>query len=122
MTSLHHRLGVAFACAATAFWVFGPSSALARSCSVVGSEQKLGPTYTTRLSATKETCARAKTLVKAHYACRVRAGGRKGRCRTRVRGYTCRERRTAGIPTQFDAHVTCTNGGRRVVFDYTQYT
>ena len=61
--------------------------------------------------------------MRAFHACRKAHGGLKGRCpaRTKVRGYRCRENRSA-IKTQFSSKVTCRRGTRRVVTTYTQFT
>jgi len=99
-----------------------PTASSAASCSVRGQERRLGPTYTTSLSVTKVSCTAGKRLVRAYYKCRVASGGKDGRCRRRVSGYACTEKRSTGIPTQFDARVTCRSGSRRIVHTYTQNT
>lgn len=99
-----------------------PAAASAATCSVRGQERKLGPTYTTKLSVTKVSCAAGKRLVRAYYRCRSANGGKDGRCRKRVSGYACTERRRNVIATQYDSRVTCKRGSRRVVHEYTQFT
>jgi hypothetical protein len=94
----------------------------ARSCSVAGQERKLGPTYVISLQVTHVSCASGKRLVKSYYRCRVRNGGKRGRCTTRVRGYRCSEQRLHVIETQYDARVTCRKGAARVKHTYTQNT
>lgn len=98
------------------------SPAHAATCSLKGKERRLGPTYTTSLRVTRTSCASGERIVRAFYRCRVRAGGRKGTCRSRVSGYRCSERRSNVIPTQFDARVTCKKGRASVVHSYTQFT
>jgi len=99
-----------------------PTAASAATCSVRGQERKLGPTYTTLLTVTKASCTTGKRLVRAYYKCRLANGGKDGRCRKRVLGYSCTERRTNVISTQYDSRVTCSNGSRRIVHAYTQFT
>ncbi len=99
-----------------------PSTSSAATCTVSKKPRALGPTYVTRLTVANVSCATGKSLVRAYYRCRVANGGADGRCRKRVRGYSCRERRTNVISTQFDATVTCRSGSRRVVHKYTQFT
>lgn len=67
------------------------------------------------------TCATGKRFVLAYYRCRVRNGGRKGRCRTQVLGYSCNERRnTTESPPEINATVTCRRGSRSIVHSYQQ--
>jgi hypothetical protein len=75
----------------------------------------------TSLSVTGVSCATGERVVKDYYRCRVRSGGKKGRCTSRVRGFRCTETRQS-ISTQFDARVTCRNGSDRVTHAYTQFT
>jgi hypothetical protein len=98
-----------------------PTATAAAKCSLSGKERKLGPTYTTSLTVTGVSCATGEGVVKDYYTCRVRRGGKKGRCTTRVRGFSCTETRES-IPTQFDAKVSCRKGSARVKHDYTQFT
>lgn len=100
----------------------GPEAVVAKSCSLSGKTRSLGPTYTTSLSVKRTSCAKGESLVTAYYNCRKRAGGKKGRCVSKVSGYSCSERRTNAIPTQFDASVTCTKGRKTVKHSYTQFT
>jgi hypothetical protein len=99
----------------------GPEAVAAKSCSLAGKTRSLGPTYTTSLSVKRTSCAKGESLVKAYYNCRVR-NGKKGRCVSKVSGYSCTETRTNAIPTQFDARVTCKKGKKTVKHSYTQFT
>lgn len=99
-----------------------PTASSAATCGLRGQERRLGPTYTTSLSVTKVSCTAGKRFVRAYYRCRVANGGRDGRCRRRVSGYSCTERRSNRIRTQYDARVTCKSGSRRIVHTYTQFT
>jgi hypothetical protein len=96
-----------------------PSASISKSCSVSKKPRALGPTYTLGLSVKGTSCANGRGFVRAYYKCR---GGGKGRCRRRVSGYRCSEKRSNVIRTQFDARVTCKKGGRRIVHKYTQFT
>ena len=94
---------------------------LARSCSLHGREQSLGPTYVTRVSVSGVSCHDAYGLVHAYYRCRVHHGGVTGHCGG-VDGFRCSEHRYAKIPTQYEASVTCTRGREAVKHNYTQFT
>jgi hypothetical protein len=79
-----------------------------------------GSGYFTSLRVTRVGCSTGSSVATSHYRCRVR-GGAEGRCRSRVRGYRCSERRRS-VSTEFNAVVTCRRGDRRVVFSYQQNT
>ncbi|MGI8802200.1 MAG: hypothetical protein ACR2KV_08515 [Solirubrobacteraceae bacterium] len=49
----------------------------------------------------------------------MHAGGPSGRCRAKVLGFTCQERRVSA-PTEIDARVTCRHGHQTVVHTYQQ--
>jgi hypothetical protein len=93
----------------------------ARTCSIRGQERSLGPSYVTSLKVSGVSCATGKAVVRAYHKCRFRNGGARGRCTKRVMGYRCKETRS-GIQVQFNAKVSCRNGGRRVDHTYTQNT
>jgi hypothetical protein len=100
------------------------SSGAATTCKLSASTARhLGPTYVTLLKVTGTSCANGVTVTKAFQKCRL-AKGKKGKCTTKVLGYSCTEKRPAdeSIPTQFTGHVTCRKGGARVSHDYEQYT
>jgi hypothetical protein len=99
----------------------GPVATAAARCNLDGKGRKLGPTYVTSLSTTGTSCRTGERVVRAYYRCRVRNGGRRGRCHSRVLGYRCTETRTS-ISTEFDARVRCRNGSARVNHTYTQFT
>jgi hypothetical protein len=107
---------------ALALLALAPAGAHAASCNIRGKERKLGATYVTSLSVTKTSCANGERIVKAFHRCRRSNGGADGRCRRRVSGYRCRERRGAEIRTQYSSRVTCRSGSRRVRHRYTQFT
>ena len=92
-------------------WPRRPSASISKSCGVSKKPRALGPTYTLGLSVKGTSCANGRGFVRAYYKCR---GGGKGRCRRKVSGYRCSEKRSNVIRTQFDARVTCKKGGRRI--------
>jgi hypothetical protein len=96
-----------------------PTATASKSCGVSKKPRALGPTYTLGLSVKRTSCANGRGFVRSYYKCR---GGGKGRCRHKVSGYRCSEKRSNVIRTQFDARVTCKKGGRRITHKYTQFT
>lgn len=105
-----------------------PTSAAASSpsprakCSIKGQQSSLGPSYVTSLTVTGGVnCATGKRVVRAYDKCRKQNGGAKGKCRKKVLGYSCTEKRRSSS-YQFSATATCKSGKKRVVFTYTQNT
>jgi hypothetical protein len=98
-----------------------PHAHAAKACSLAGNYQSLGPTYVEQLNVQGVTCATGLKLVKAYYKCRVDAGGVKGRCHSKVLGFRCTERRSAG-PVQFVASVRCSRGRAVVTHKYSENT
>ena len=98
-----------------------PAAHAAAKCNIRSKQRKLGPTYVLSLTVVKTSCRTGQRLVTAYYRCRIRAGGKKGRCHSTVLGYRCTEHRS-GIKTEFDAKVTCRKGSARVDHTYTQFT
>lgn len=99
-----------------------PGAVAAGRCKVPNGGRGLGPTYVTALSVSRTSCATGVKLVKAFCKCRVKNGGRRGYCRSRVLGYKCSERRTNSIRTQYDSSVKCSRGSARINHSYTQFT
>lgn len=106
---------------ATAAVAATPASASAATCKLPADGKGFGPTYLLSLKTTNASCSTGKAVVKAFHACAT-ANSPKGRCVKKVLGYACTERRSAGIPTQFDAKTSCRKGAAKVDFTYTQYT
>jgi hypothetical protein len=104
------------------------SAAAATNCKLTSSERyertgKKGPTYARSLRVSGgATCATGHKFIRSYYRCRIASGGKKARCTRRVLGYSCTEKRSNVIPTQFDARVTCRKGRARIVHEYTQLT
>jgi hypothetical protein len=73
----------------------------------------------TSLKVTHVSCADGTKVVKSFYTCRTKTGP-SGRCVKKVRGYACRETRTATTQTEFVGTATCTNGKKKVVIGYRQ--
>jgi uncharacterized ParB-like nuclease family protein len=125
VSSLIRRISPPCLLASIALLVAAPSgSAAAATCKLsVKTSQQLGATYVTNLKVRGVSCAGGRRIAKAFNGCR-RATGVKGRCTRKVLKYACADRRPASeqIPTQFNGHVTCKRGDRRVTFDYQQNT
>ncbi len=98
-----------------------PIARAASGCSLVGKYDKLGPTYVEQLKVSNTGCTTGVNVVKAYNQCRVKAGGAKGHCHSKILGYSCSENRTSS-PTQFVAKAQCTSGHKVVTFVYTQFT
>ena len=94
----------------------GVGTASAKSCK---SAKYPGDGYFTSLSVRGTSCSAGRTVQKHHYSCRVRNGGRDGRCNSRVDGYSCSERRNR-ISTEINGRVSCRKGSRRISFTYQQ--
>ena len=94
----------------------GAGTASAKSCS---SAKYPGDGYFTSLSVKGTSCASGRTVQKHHYSCRLRNGGKDGRCNKSVDGYSCKERRNR-ISTEINGQVTCRKGSRKIVFTYQQ--
>lgn len=86
-------------------------------CSISKVWHSLGPTYVTGLAVTDTTCADGETVIRAYNHCRLKSGGLKGRCRTRVDDFTCTEQRYLS-PDQFIGKVACTTS-REVAVHFT---
>jgi len=109
---------------------FAAPAQAATTCKLsVRASQSLGPTYvvTSRTSGTpgyrvtRTSCTTGRRVVKAFHSCRLRKG-KKGRCTTRVLGYSCTDRRDPGLASDFsfDGDVVCRRGDARVTHHYTQ--
>ncbi|PTL58863.1 hypothetical protein [Paraconexibacter algicola] len=126
---MSHRLPLGLLAAAIGCLSLVPASASAATCSLSADDKyhkanNAKPTYTRSLKATGgASCATAKKMIGAYYKCRVSGGkGKKGRCSKKVLGYSCSEKRSNVIATQFDATATCRKGKARIVTAYTQFT
>ena len=95
----------------------GVGTASAKSCS---SAKYPGDGYFTSLSVRGTSCSAGRTVQKHHYSCRVRNGGRDGRCNRNVDGYRCSERRGDRTSVEYNARVSCRKGSRRISFTYQQ--
>jgi len=98
----------------------GPQAGASRGCNISGQQDKLGTTYVTSLRVSGTTCPNGKKVVRAYHACRHRNGGAGGRCRSRVFGYACSERRLSQSKVQYDARARCKKSGREIFQVYTQ--
>jgi hypothetical protein len=101
-----------------------PQATAAKKCSLTSKQQRggLGATYVLTLRVSGTRCSYGRKVVKGFHACRKRNGGRDGRCRSRVFGYKCEERRFNKIASQYDSRARCKKSGREVFHIYTQNT
>ena len=101
----------------------GASIKLNRGCDISGQETDLGTSYVTSLNVKNTSCGKGKKVVKAFNKCRHKNGGANGKCKSKVKGFKCNEGKRSGVPgVQYNAKVNCKNGGKKVVFTYTQNT
>lgn len=118
------RLALLVVAVATAAALAVPASAAAATCKLsLKAARGMGPTYVTLMKVTGTSCSNGVKVTKAYHKCRLKKG-KKGRCTTKVSGYSCTERRPASesIPTQYTGHVTCRKGGARITHSYQQNT
>ncbi|HEU4975368.1 MAG TPA: hypothetical protein VFT50_09785 [Baekduia sp.] len=92
-----------------------PTAHAAKSCST---PKYPGVGYFTSLSVRHTSCGVGRKVMLGYYKCRVKHG-KAGTCKSRVRGFKCREKRNA-IPTEIDARVTCKRGHKVVKHTYQQ--
>lgn len=118
VTMLAVSSGLAFAGLAGA----QPSLAATKACSAPKYPNTNPGGYFTLLQVKGVACRTGRSVAVAHYRCRVAHGGRKGRCDSKVRKYSCSESRPAGSQSeeQLNAKVTCKRGSRRIIFAYQQ--
>jgi hypothetical protein len=77
--------------------------------------------YFTSLRATNVSCSEASKVALAFHNCRTRTS-ETGRCTSKVRKFSCREKRTT-ISTEINGIVTCTrSGGKKVTLSYQHNT
>jgi len=102
----------------------GGSAASLKPCSLsLTKSEHLGATYVTKLKVQGVTCSAGAALAKSFNACRHKKGV-SGTCTAKVKGFSCTDMRPADekIPTQYNSHVKCKSGSKRVNFDYQQNT
>ena len=98
-----------------------PSVAATKACSTPKYPNTNPGGYFTSLQVNGVTCKTGRSVALAHYRCRVKKG-RKGRCTSKVRKYSCSESRPADSQSeeQLNAKVTCKRGAKKIVFSYQQ--
>ncbi|MBA3746118.1 MAG: hypothetical protein H0W96_01325 [Solirubrobacterales bacterium] len=104
-------------------------AATTTTCKLTASKARsLGPTYVAdtqgrpRFRVRATTCANGVLVIKSFHACRLKKG-KEGRCTTRVRGYSCTDRRPSSLKlpgVSFEGDVTCSRGDARVIHHYQQ--
>jgi hypothetical protein len=114
-------IGVAMLLSTTATAAGQPVAHEARACSLAGKYYSLGPTYVEKLSVSHTSCATGVKVIRAYDACRLKAGGVKGRCTSKVLGFKCSERRSSSS-VQFVASARCTKRQDVVRFSYSENT
>ncbi|MQA72766.1 MAG: hypothetical protein GEU88_00155 [Solirubrobacterales bacterium] len=82
----------------------------------------LGADYVTSLKVKRTSCKKGEKVIKAYHECRRANGGSDGHCRSRVKGYKCKEGKRESTPAQFNAKVRCKKGGKKIVSTYTEQT
>jgi hypothetical protein len=90
-------------------------------CKLTLSEARgLGASYVTKLVVKNTSCGDGKKVTAAYHECRRDNGGADGRCKSKVRGFKCKEGRREGVPdVQYSAKVVCKKGSAKVVQNYT---
>ncbi|MEA2372297.1 MAG: hypothetical protein QOH12_2691 [Solirubrobacteraceae bacterium] len=68
------------------------------------------------------SCATQKGLEAGFQACRLKHGGQKGKCSSKILGFVCKEGKRSAIPTNFFATVTCTKAKALFSYVYEQNT
>jgi hypothetical protein len=119
-TALATAIPVTFSAAALAS--SQPLAHAAGGCNLAGKYRSLGPTYAEKLSVSGTTCGTGEKVITAYNKCRLKAGGAKGYCHSRVLGYGCSEKRPETSPIQFIALVSCSAGRHRITFTYSENT
>jgi hypothetical protein len=84
-----------------------------------GSAKTLAGGYYLNLQASGAPCTTARTVQAGYQACRLKSG-QKGKCHTKVAGYTCHEGKRNSIAVTFFAAVSCTNGAKKISWSYEQ--
>jgi hypothetical protein len=110
---------------ATGAGAAGPAaSASATSCHLTAKQERhLGASYVTSLRVAHTSCAAGREVTLAFNQCRTSGGKPQGKCRSKVLGYTCTEKRYDAVPSvQYSSKVTCKAGAKRVWSTYTQNT
>jgi hypothetical protein len=119
-TALATAIPVTFSAAALASTQ--PVAHAAGGCNLAGKYRALGPTYAEKLSVSGTSCGTGEKVITAYNKCRLKAGGAKGYCHSRVLGFRCSESGRTTSPIQFIAKVSCSAGRARVTFTYSENT
>lgn len=76
-------------------------------------------TYIESLSVKNTSCRKGWKLAKAFHECRKENGGKDGRCKSRVNGYSCDEGKRDGVSgVRYRANVVCKDGSKVVKHQY----
>ena len=77
-------------------------------------------TYVYTVKTRNTTCGKAWKVIKAFHACRKEHGGARGRCNSRVEGYSCEEGKRDNVVrgVRYRANVVCKKGAKKVKHEY----
>ncbi len=78
--------------------------------------------FTSAIKLRKVSCAYARKFVVSYWRCRTKSGKHPaGRCTTKVKGFSCKEKAGPRTDVELNATVTCRRGGtQRIVHSYQQ--
>jgi len=105
-------------------------AASTKTCKISASKARsLGATYVTYAAGKPgfkvrgTSCASGQAVIKSFHGCRLKKG-KKGRCTTKVKGYSCTDKRPSSLqsPLSYDGNVTCSSGSKRIIHTYQQNT
>jgi hypothetical protein len=72
-------------------------------------------TYVQELKVRNTSCGKGWKVVKAFHECRKENGGKDGRCKSPVLGYSCDEGKRTGVKgVRYSANVVCKKGSKKV--------
>jgi len=117
LTTLAVSTGIAFA------GLVGAQASVAKTtaCSVPDYPNTNPGGYFTSLQVSGVSCKAGRSVAVKHYKCRIK-NGRKGKCTSKVSGYSCKETRPADSqsPEQLNAKVVCKSAAKKITFTYQQ--
>ena len=100
----------------------GDSQAKRADCSPdsVAEATRTFATYVYTVKTRNTSCGKAWKVIKAFHACRKENGGARGKCKSRVEGYSCDEgkRDTVVQGVRYRANVVCKKGAKKVAHEY----
>lgn len=93
-----------------------------RSCSLTLEQARsFGPGYVFNVDVKGTSCRKGKKVVRGFHKCRKENGGKRGRCKSKVQGFKCSEKRFDQIKrVSFKSNMTCKRGGASVKSQYSE--